>query len=102
MLKEPYGPGARHSRQDRRAGAVHDARAHRQDAGQRAGEGDRGSGPYKFRADLLEPGVKIVLEKFADYKPRSEPPNWASGAKIAKLDRIEMLAFPTCRPRSAP
>ena len=53
-----------------------------------------GSGPYKFRADLHEPGVKIVLEKFADYKPRSEPPNWASGAKIAKLDRVEMLGMP--------
>ncbi len=53
-----------------------------------------GSGPYKFRADLHEPGVKIVLEKFADYKPRSEPPVWASGAKLAKLDRIEMLAMP--------
>ena len=53
-----------------------------------------GSGPYKFRADLHEPGVKIVLEKFADYKPRSEPPSWASGGKIARLDRIEMLALP--------
>jgi peptide/nickel transport system substrate-binding protein len=53
-----------------------------------------GSGPYKFRADLHEPGVKIVLEKFADYKPRSEPPNWASGGKIARLDRIEMLGLP--------
>ena len=53
-----------------------------------------GSGPYKFRADLHEPGVKIVLDKFADYKPRSEPPNWASGGKVAKLDRIEMLGMP--------
>ena len=53
-----------------------------------------GSGPYKFRADLHEPGVKIVLEKFADYKPRSEPPSWASGAKLAKIDRIEMLGMP--------
>jgi peptide/nickel transport system substrate-binding protein len=53
-----------------------------------------GSGPYKFRADLHEPGVKIVLEKFAGYKPRSEPPVWASGAKIAKVDRIEMLGLP--------
>jgi peptide/nickel transport system substrate-binding protein len=53
-----------------------------------------GSGPYKFRADLHEPGVKIVLEKFADYKPRSEPPVWASGAKLAKIDRIEMLGIP--------
>jgi len=53
-----------------------------------------GSGPYKFRADLHEPGVKIVLEKFADYKPRSEPPSWASGAKLAKIERIEMLGLP--------
>jgi peptide/nickel transport system substrate-binding protein len=53
-----------------------------------------GSGPYRFRADLHEPGVKIVLEKFADYKPRSEPPVWASGAKVAKLDRVEMLGVP--------
>jgi peptide/nickel transport system substrate-binding protein len=53
-----------------------------------------GSGPYRFRADLHEPGVKIVLDKFADYAPRSEPPNWASGGKIAKLDRVEMLGLP--------
>jgi peptide/nickel transport system substrate-binding protein len=53
-----------------------------------------GSGPYRFRADLHEPGVKIVLDKFADYRPRSEPPVWASGAKIAKIDRIEMLGMP--------
>jgi peptide/nickel transport system substrate-binding protein len=53
-----------------------------------------GSGPYKFRADLHEPGVKIVLEKFADYKPRPEPPVWTSGGKMAKIDRIEMLGMP--------
>jgi peptide/nickel transport system substrate-binding protein len=53
-----------------------------------------GSGPYKFRADLHEPGVKIVLDKFADYQPRPEPPVWASGGKIAKVDRIEMLGMP--------
>jgi peptide/nickel transport system substrate-binding protein len=53
-----------------------------------------GSGPYKFRADLHEPGVKIVLEKFADYQPRPEPPVWASGGKVAKIDRIEMLGLP--------
>ncbi|MFO1080416.1 MAG: ABC transporter substrate-binding protein [Reyranellaceae bacterium] len=53
-----------------------------------------GSGPYKFRADLHEPGVKIVLDKFADYRPRPEPPVWASGGKVAKLERIEMLGLP--------
>ena len=53
-----------------------------------------GSGPYKFRADLHEPGVKLVLEKFAGYRPRAEPPVWASGGKVAKVDRIEMLGLP--------
>ena len=53
-----------------------------------------GSGPYRFRADLHEPGVKIVLEKFADYRPRRESPVWASGAKLAKIERIEMLGIP--------
>lgn len=53
-----------------------------------------GSGPYRFRSDLHEPGVKLVLEKFADYRPRAEPPVWASGAKIPKVDRIEMLGLP--------
>lgn len=53
-----------------------------------------GSGPYRFRADLHEPGVKIVLEKFDAYVPRQEPPIWASGAKLAKIPRIEMLGLP--------
>ena len=53
-----------------------------------------GSGPYKFRDDLHEPGVKIVLEKFTDYRPRAEPPVWASGGKIARIERIEMLSLP--------
>ncbi len=60
-----------------------------------------GSGPYKFRADLHEPGVKIVLDKFADYKPRSEPAVWASGGKIAKVDRIEMLSMPDAQTQIA-
>jgi peptide/nickel transport system substrate-binding protein len=53
-----------------------------------------GSGPYTFRADLHEPGVKIVLDRFDGYIPRIEPPIWASGGKIAKIPRIEMLGLP--------
>ena len=52
-----------------------------------------GSGPYRFRADLHEPGVKIVLEKFADYVPRNEPPVWASGGKVAKMQRVELMGI---------
>lgn len=53
-----------------------------------------GSGPYRFRADLHEPGIKLVLERFAGYRPRAEEPNWASGAKRAKIERVEMIGMP--------
>ncbi len=53
-----------------------------------------GSGPYRYRADLSHVSVKVVLEKFADYVPRSEPPVWASGAKLAKIERIELIGMP--------
>jgi peptide/nickel transport system substrate-binding protein len=53
-----------------------------------------GSGPYRFRPDLSSLGVRVVLDRFADYVPRSEPPVWASGAKLAKLDRIELVGMP--------
>ena len=42
-----------------------------------------GSGPYKFRADLHEPGVKIVLEKFADYRAAAR----AAGLGVGRQDR---------------
>lgn len=53
-----------------------------------------GSGPYKFVASEFQPGNKIVLVRNDAYVPRSEPPSWASGAKIAKMARIELLSFP--------
>ncbi len=48
-----------------------------------------GSGPFVFARDQWQPGVKAVFTKFKDYKPRSEPPSWAAGGKIAKVDRVE-------------
>jgi peptide/nickel transport system substrate-binding protein len=35
-----------------------------------------------------------VFTKFAGYKPRSEPPSWAAGGKVAKVDRIEWVWIP--------
>ncbi len=51
-----------------------------------------GSGPFK----LVEwrPGVKFVVEKFAGYVPRKEPPSNLAGGKLAKVDRIERLTIP--------
>jgi peptide/nickel transport system substrate-binding protein len=53
-----------------------------------------GSGPYRFRSDLSPLGVRVVLERNPDYVPRQEPPVWASGAKLAKIERIELISQP--------
>jgi peptide/nickel transport system substrate-binding protein len=53
-----------------------------------------GSGPFKFVAAEFQPGHQAVYAKNTDYVPRSEPPNWASGGKIVKFDRVEWLVVP--------
>ena len=53
-----------------------------------------GSGPFKFVKDEFQPGNKVVYVKNTDYLPRSEPPSWASGGKIVKIDRVEWLVVP--------
>lgn len=53
-----------------------------------------GSGPFKFVASEFQPGNKVVYVKNTDYVPRKEPPNWASGGKVVKLDRVEWLYVP--------
>ena len=53
-----------------------------------------GSGPFVFESDEWEPGNKAVFTKFEDYKPRDEPPSWAAGGKVAKVDRVEWLWIP--------
>lgn len=53
-----------------------------------------GSGPFRFRADQYVSGSFAAYERFADYKPRPEPPDWTSGGKVAKVDRIEWRIIP--------
>ncbi len=53
-----------------------------------------GSGPFKFVKAEFQPGNKVVYEKNPDYVPRKEPPNWASGGKVVKVDRCEWLYVP--------
>ena len=53
-----------------------------------------GSGPFRFLDEEWRPGAKAVYEKFADYKPRTEPPSWAAGAKEVKVDRVEWVWIP--------
>jgi peptide/nickel transport system substrate-binding protein len=53
-----------------------------------------GSGPFIMKQDEWQPGHKVVYVKNPDYVPRSEPPDYLSGGKIAKIDRLEWLYIP--------
>jgi peptide/nickel transport system substrate-binding protein len=53
-----------------------------------------GSGPFKFVVEAFEPGHKVVYVKNTDYLSREEPPSWASGGKVVKVDRAEWLYVP--------
>jgi peptide/nickel transport system substrate-binding protein len=53
-----------------------------------------GSGPFKFVKEEWEPGHKVVYIKNSDYVPRKEPASWASGGKVARVDRIEWIYIP--------
>ncbi|WP_431282666.1 ABC transporter substrate-binding protein [Humitalea sp. 24SJ18S-53] len=53
-----------------------------------------GSGPYRFVAEEYVPGDRIVVQRHAGYRPRSEPAVWASGGKVARMERVELLALP--------
>ncbi len=53
-----------------------------------------GSGPFKFVKDEWVPGSKAVFVKNTDYVPRKEPPSFAAGGKVVKVDRVEWLYIP--------
>ncbi len=53
-----------------------------------------GSGPFKFVASEWQPGHKVVFVKNPEYLPRKEPPSWASGGKVVRIDRVEWLYIP--------
>jgi len=54
-----------------------------------------GSGPFIFKQDEFIAGKKSVYLKNRAYVPRSEPPSLAAGGKMAKVDRVEWLSFPS-------
>lgn len=53
-----------------------------------------GSGPFIFRRNEWRPGEKVVYDRNPEYKPRSEPPSWLAGGKVAKVDRVEWVWIP--------
>lgn len=53
-----------------------------------------GSGPFVFVGNEFQPGVKIVYERFDDYKPRAEPASGLAGGKVVNVDRVEWVTMP--------
>jgi peptide/nickel transport system substrate-binding protein len=53
-----------------------------------------GSGPFIFVKEEWKPGHKTVYRKNPNYVPRKEAPDYLSGGKIPKVDRIEWLYIP--------
>lgn len=60
-----------------------------------------GSGPFKFVKSEWVPGNRAVFIKNTEYVPRKEPPSFASGGKVAKVDRVEWLYIPDSATASA-
>jgi peptide/nickel transport system substrate-binding protein len=58
-----------------------------------------GSGPFKFVTQEFQPGHQAVYVKNTEYVPRDEPPSWASGGKVVKVDRVEWVYLITPPPR---
>lgn len=53
-----------------------------------------GSGPFRFKQDEYVSGAKVVYERNADYRPRTERAEWTSGGKQVHLDRLEWIIIP--------
>ncbi len=53
-----------------------------------------GSGPFRMLRDQWRPGDKAVFVRNEAYKPRAEKPDYLSGGKIPKLDRVEWMYIP--------
>ena len=86
---------ARRARQTVEQCAVHDARAARQDR-RRSSKSPRRSAPARSNSSRRNgsPAHKAVFVKNTDYVPRKEPPSFAAGGKVAKVDRVEWLYIP--------
>ena len=60
-----------------------------------------GSGPFRFLPDERVQGSRFAYERFAGYVPRTEPPSFTAGAKVARFDRIEWHVIPDAATASA-
>ena len=60
-----------------------------------------GSGPFLFKKEEWVPGNKVVYVKNPNYKPRAEPASLFAGARVAKVDRVELIYITDAQTASA-
>ncbi|MCU0987516.1 MAG: ABC transporter substrate-binding protein, partial [Acetobacteraceae bacterium] len=53
-----------------------------------------GSGPFIMNQRETRPGTQYVYDRNPAYRPRSEPPSWIAGGKVAHVDRVVILNVP--------
>jgi peptide/nickel transport system substrate-binding protein len=53
-----------------------------------------GSGPYRFIPGEWVPGAKVAYQRNPAYVPRQEAPDWISGGRHARVERIEWNIIP--------
>ena len=53
-----------------------------------------GSGPFRFNKAARVSGALTVFDRNPDYVPRTEPPDGLTGARLAKVDRVEWRVIP--------
>jgi peptide/nickel transport system substrate-binding protein len=54
-----------------------------------------GSGPFRFLPSEFRPGVSWAYERNETYVPRNEPPSGLAGGKVVKVNRVEVVWFPS-------
>jgi len=53
-----------------------------------------GSGPFRFNHAARVSGALTVFDRNTDYVPRKETPDGLTGARLAKVDRVEWKVIP--------
>ena len=53
-----------------------------------------GSGPFRFRPDLLRTGDVMTISRFDGYVPRKEPPSFLAGGKVVHVADVVMRVLP--------
>lgn len=52
-----------------------------------------GSGPYRFMDKEFQPGIRASYVKFDGYVPRKDAPSNFAGAKVALVDRLQIVSI---------